>query len=118
MGQLATAQDINDEERFGGHGPYRFDDSRNDFRFYLHNDVAYYSLTELIARQGISQWYFGSGGTVGFHTISGLSAIGYLVQEREARTLDFVVWPHENLSPDGFEDRPCRKLSSNLRMSW
>ena len=54
---------------------------------------------------------------MGFHTISGLSAIGYLVQEREARTLDFVVWPHENLSPDGSKT-VLVELSSNLRMSW
>src|SRR5262249_8092440 len=77
----ATAQAVNHEERFGGHGPYRFDDSRNDFRFYSDNGVAYYRLTELIAPQGISQWYLGSGGTVGFHTISGLSEIHHLVPE-------------------------------------
>ena len=33
----------------------------------------------MIAPQGISQWYLGSGGTVGFHTISGLSAIDYIL---------------------------------------
>jgi hypothetical protein len=94
----ATAKAINNEERFGGHGPYRFNENRNDFRFYSDNGVAYYRLTELIAPQGISQWYLGSGGTVGFHTISGLAAINYLVQEREAGRLDFLVWPHESLS--------------------
>ncbi len=50
----ATAQAINAEERFGGHGPYRFDDSRNDFRFYGDNGIAYYRLIELIAPQGIT----------------------------------------------------------------
>lgn len=97
----ATALAINAEKRFDGHGPYRFDDNRNDFRFYTDNEVAYYRLTELIAPQGISQWYLGSGGTVGFHTTSGLAAINHLVQEREAGRLDFVVWPHESLAPDG-----------------
>jgi hypothetical protein len=97
----ATALAINAESRFSGHGPYRFDDNRNDFRFYTDNGVPYYRLTELIAPQGISQWYLGSGGTVGFHTISGLPVIHHLVKEREAGRLDFVIWPHECLAPDG-----------------
>jgi hypothetical protein len=130
----ATAKAINDEERFGGHGPFRFDENRNDFRFYSTNGVAYYRLTELIAPQGISQWYFGSGGTVGFHTISGLSAINFLLQEREAGRLDFVVWPHESLTPDGTKHvlvesypalcesnvdyGPCRLTDQNQRDAW
>jgi hypothetical protein len=130
----ATAQAVNDEARFGGHGPYRFDDNRNDFRFYLDSEVAYYRLTELIAPQGISQWYLGSGGTVGFHTISGLSAINFLVEEREAGRLDFVVWPHEGLAPDGTKHvlvesypavctspgdyGPCRTNDQNQRDAW
>jgi hypothetical protein len=128
----ATAEAVNHEERFGG--PYRFDDNRNDFRFYSDNGVAYYRLTELIAPQGISQWYLGSGGTVGFHTISGLSAINDLVQEREAGRLDFVVWPHESLAPDGTKHvlvesypavcqgpgdyGPCRVNDQNQRDAW
>jgi hypothetical protein len=92
------------------------------------------ALTELIAPQGISQWYFGSGGTVGFHTISGLSAINHLVQEREAGRLDFMVWPHEGLTPDGkkhvlVESYPaicacpgdygeCRPTDQNQRDAW
>lgn len=130
----ATAQAVNDEERFGGHGPYRFDDNRNDFRFYSDNGVAYYRLTELIAPQGISQWYLGSGGTVGFHTISGLASINHLVREREAGRLDFLVWPHESLAPDGTkhvfvesypavcacpgEYGPCRANDQNQRDAW
>lgn len=130
----ATAQAVNDEEQFGGHGPYRFDESRNDFRFYLDKSVAYYRLTELMAPQGISQWYLGSGGTVGFHTISGLSAINYLFQEREAGSLDFVVWPHEILAPNGTKHvlvesypalcpqlddyGPCRDNDGNQRDAW
>ncbi len=130
----ATAQAINADERFGGHGPYRFDGNRNDFRFYTDNGVAYYRLTELIAPQGISQWYLGSGGTVGFHTISGLAAINYLVKEREVGRLDFEVWPHENLAPDGTRHvlvesypalcacpgqyGPCRESDQNQRDAW
>jgi hypothetical protein len=97
----ATAQSINHDARFGGHGPYRFDSNRNDFRFYADSGVAYYRLTELIAPQAISQWYLGSGGTVGFHTISGLAAINHLIEVREAKGLDFCVWPHECSAPDG-----------------
>jgi hypothetical protein len=97
----ATAMSINNDKRFGGHGPYRFDQDRNDFRFYTNNGVSYYRYTELIAPQAISQWYLGSGGTVGFHTISGLSTLNYLIREREASRLDFLVWPHEVFVPDG-----------------
>jgi hypothetical protein len=130
----ATALAANNKERFGGHGPYRFNDSRNDFRFYSDNGVAYYRLTELIAPQAISQWYLGSGGTVGFHTISGLSAINHLVHEREAGRLDFVVWPHESLTPDRTKHvlvesypavcvcpgdySPCRANDQNQRDAW
>jgi hypothetical protein len=97
----ATAEYINADERFGGHGPYRFDSNRNDFRFYADSGVAYYRLTELVAPQAISQWYLGSGGTVGFSTISGLAAINHLIEAREAEQLDFRVWPHECFAPDG-----------------
>jgi hypothetical protein len=130
----AAAQATNREQRFGGHGPYRFDDTRNDFRFYSDNGVAYYRLTELIAPQGISKWYLGSGGTVGFHTITGLAAINHLIQEREAARLDFVVWPHECLAPDGTKHvlvesypavcqcpgdyGPCRVNDQNQRDAW
>ena len=130
----ATAQAVNVEERFDGHGPYRFDSNRNDFRFYSDNGVAYYRLTELIAPQGISQWYLGSGGTVGFHTITGLSALDYLIRERDAGKLDFVVWPHESLVPDGKKHvlaesypavcacpgdyGPCRANDQNQRDAW
>jgi hypothetical protein len=100
----ATAQSINGDQRFGGHGPYRFGDrinDRNDFRFYADNGIPYYRLTELIAPEAISQWYFGPGATVGYSTITGLSTIDHLIREREAEKLDFVVWPHECLAPSG-----------------
>jgi hypothetical protein len=130
----ATAKAFNAEERFDGHGPYRFNESRTDFRFYLDQGVPYYRLTELIAPQGISQWYLGSGGTVGFHTITGLAAIHSLIQERSAGTLEFVVWPHETLEPNGsqhvlVESYPaicacpgeygdCRSNDQNQRDAW
>lgn len=96
----AAAQTINAFQHLNGHGPYRFNESRTDFRFYLANDVAYYRLTELAAPQAISQWYLGSGGTVGFHTITGLSAIDWLVSLRENGELKFAVWPFEEVSPN------------------
>ncbi len=96
-----TAQAINEDERFRGHGPFRFDDSRSDHRFYLDHGVAYYRLTELVAPQAISQWYLGSGGTVGFHTITGMAAIAHLLDSRENAELDFQVWPQEGDQLDG-----------------
>ncbi|TWW11161.1 hypothetical protein E3A20_05200 [Planctomyces bekefii] len=96
----STAQGINELQRFGGHGPYRFNECRTDFRFYLANNVAYYRITELAAPQAISQWYLGSGGTVGFHTISGLSALDWLIGLREQNQLKFAVWPFESVGDD------------------
>jgi hypothetical protein len=96
----ATAQVINSMEQFGGHGPFRFNDSRADFRFYLANDIAYFRLTELAAPQAISQWYLGSGGTVGFHTITGLSAIDWLIGLRERGESRFAIWPFESFTPE------------------
>jgi hypothetical protein len=95
----AAAQVINGFEHLNGHGPYRFNESRTDFRFYLDHGVAYYRLTELAAPQAISQWYLGSGGTVGFHTITGLSAIDCLLRLRETGHLRFSVWPFEEVHP-------------------
>lgn len=96
----ATAQVVNAMPHLKGHGPYRFNDSRTDFRFYLANGVAYYRLTEMAAPQAISQWYLGSGGTVGFHTITGLSAIDWLMSHRETDGLRFSVWPFEGVRAD------------------
>jgi len=97
----AAAQQINAIPRFEGHGPYRFDECRTDYQFYLRNDVSYYRLTELAAPQAISQWYLGSGGTVGFHTITGLSALDWLIGLREQNRLRFSVWPFEAVASDG-----------------
>lgn len=96
-----TAAAINEDERFNGHGPYRFDGTRNDFRFYLDHGVGYYRLAELVAPQAISQWYLGSGGTVGFHSITGMAAIAHLVSLREQGEVDFQVWPQEGEQLNG-----------------
>ena len=95
----ATAEFISSDQRFQGHGPYRFNESRNDARFYFNHGVAYYRLVELAVPQAISQWYLGAGGAVGFHTISGLATISRLLARRDYGELDFVVWPQEVLEP-------------------
>ncbi len=97
----SAAKAINAQENFGGHGPYRFNDNRTDYRFYVDQEVAYYRIAELCCPQAISQWYLGSGGTVGFHTISGLTAIDYLIECRNGKEIDFLVWPQECFLPDG-----------------
>lgn len=84
-----------------GHGPYRFNGNRCNPRFYLDKSVAYYRLTEIVVPQAISQWYLGSGGTVGFHTITGLAALSRLLAERDAREIAFHVWPQEGLTIAG-----------------
>ena len=91
----AMAQAVNRDPRFAGHGPYRFNENRTDFRFYLRHDVAYYRLVETAVPQAISQWYVGSGGQVGSSTITGLAAIHDLIVQREAGHIRFRVWPHE-----------------------
>jgi hypothetical protein len=100
----AVGKIVNAEPRFEGHGPYRFDESRTDFRFYLNHDVAYYRLVETAVPQAISQWYLGAGGTVGFHTITGLAALHDLITLREAGKVQFRVWPQECEHPTDVGD--------------
>lgn len=95
----ATAEAINADPSFDGHGPYRFNENRTDYRFYLDHGVAYYRVAELAVPQAISQWYLGSGGTVGFHTISGLASLAGLLSRRDAGELSFDVWPQEVFEP-------------------
>jgi hypothetical protein len=95
----AVGQIVNAEPRFEDHGPYRFDESRTDFRFYLDHGVAYYRLVETAIPQAISQWYLGAGGTVGFHTITGLAALNDLIKRRATGQLSFRVWPQECMHP-------------------
>ena len=92
---LVAARAINNDLRFGGHGPFRFDGCRTDRRFYDSHDVPYYRLTEIAIPQAISQWYLGSGGKVGSHTITGLAGLAELLRRRDAGELAFAVWPQE-----------------------
>jgi hypothetical protein len=97
-----TAKAVNAENRFDGHGPYRFDHSRNDFRFYLDTGVAYYRLAELVVPQASSQWNLCKNkGAVGFHSITGMAMLDQLIRLRTDKKIDFVVWPHESDRPDG-----------------
>ena len=96
----AVSQRINSSQSFGGHGPYRFNHNRTDFRFYLDNATPYYRLVEMAVPQAISQWYLGSGGTVGYSTITGMAALHHLMEMRGRGELDFRVWPQEGLMPD------------------
>ncbi len=95
-----AAESVNLRPGFGGHGPYRFNQNRTDFRFYLDNGVGYYRLMEMAIPQAISQWYLGSGGTVGFSSISGMAALDHLITTREQGQIDFRVWPQEVIVPD------------------
>lgn len=96
----STAEKINTFECFGGHGPYRFDSDRTDFRFYLDHGISYYRLAEIAVPQAISQWYLGAGGTVGFSSITGMSALHHLMELRERGEADFSVWPQEGSVPE------------------
>jgi hypothetical protein len=100
----AVAQFVSGQPRFAGHGPFRFNENRTDFRFYLQHGVAYYRLVETTIPQAISQWYLGAGGTVGFHTITGLAAIHQLMAQREAGQINFRVWPQECEHPTDIGD--------------
>jgi hypothetical protein len=95
-----AAESINRRPRLGGHGPYRFDHDRTDFRFYLDNGVAYYRLVEMAIPQAISQWYLGAGAAVGFSSITGMAALDHLLTSREHGDIDFQVWPQEGLVPE------------------
>ena len=92
---FAVAQQINAKPQFNGHGPFRLNETRNDFRFYLANEVPYYRLVENFVPQAISAWYLGSGSTVGYSTITGIAALGHLLASREHGLCDFRVHPFE-----------------------
>jgi len=95
----ATATAINKRDKRHCGGPYRFDESRNDFRFYVKHHVPYYRAIELFMPQAISVWYVGSGATVGFHTITGLCSLAKLLKRRDKGDVRFTVWPHEGIEP-------------------
>lgn len=96
----AVAAAINDDPRFRGHGPFRFNANRTDFRFYLDTRIAYYRLVESYVPQAISQWYLGSGATVGYSTITGLAALAELLDRRDCGKCNFRVFPFEPISDD------------------
>jgi hypothetical protein len=98
----ATAEAINAFPCLSGHGPYRLTkDDRTERRFYLQHGVGYYRLTELATPQAISQWYLGAGPKVGYHSITGMAALDWLMKERSAGRASFTVWPQETLEPVG-----------------
>ena len=78
--------------------PYRFDEGRNDRRFYLQHGVAYWRLVEDVVPQAISAWYVGSGASVGLQTISGMAAMSRLLLARDRGEIAFTAWPHEGLA--------------------
>lgn len=97
----AAARAVN--EAAVGAGPFRFNDSRNDCRFYTDHQVGYFRQVELFAPQVISTFYMGSGAAVGFHTITFLAALDALISRRDATErgeLDFSVWMHEAFDAD------------------
>lgn len=108
----AAALSINARPEFGGHGPYRFDENRNDFRFYLDHGVRYYREVETFVPQALSPWYVGSGAAVGFSTITGMAAIAELLQARYRKECDFRIWPFEE------GDDACHVLAEVYPAIW
>jgi precorrin-8X/cobalt-precorrin-8 methylmutase len=96
----AVAAHINGSTRFAGHGPFRTNANRCDFRFYLDHGISYLRHVETIVPQAISQWYLGSGATVGYSTITGLAALDRMLCARDAGRCDFSIWPFEAVRSD------------------
>jgi len=98
----ATAKAVNAEPSLRGYGPYRLTkDDRTERRFYLDNGIGYYRIAEVAIPQAISQWYLGAGPKVGYHSITGMPALHWLMMEREAGRATFQVWPQETMEPKG-----------------
>jgi hypothetical protein len=93
-----VATEIN--KRFGGNGPFRDNSDRANFQFYLANGISYLRLVERFVPQAISQWYIGSGATVGLSSIAGMALLGRLLRRREKGECKFQVFPFENLEAD------------------
>lgn len=112
----ATAQAINNEERFGGHGPYRFNPNRNDFRFYLEwGRVLPLDRTDCTTGNQPVVSGFGRDCGVPHDQWSGcyqLSGPGEGSREAGFRCLAARV-PYSGRN----EARPCRELSGGLRTS-
>ena len=117
-----TAKSINALKCNEGHGPYRLGkDDRTDFRFYLDKGVGYCRLADIAVPQAISQWYLGAGPKVGYHSITGMSALSWLITQRHEGKVDFRVWPHElheNLEPTGHVLAECYPAICPIPKSW
>lgn len=97
-----TAEAVNAISCLNGHGPYRLTkDDRTERRFYVQHGVGYYRLTELATPQAISQWYLGAGPKVGYHSITGMAALDWLIEKRSEGRASFAVWPQETMEPVG-----------------
>jgi len=113
----STAERIN--ARFPDGAPFRTDQTRNDGRFYRRHRVAYYRQVEALVPQAISPWYLGSGGKVGYHTISGMFTLAQLLARRDRGELDFTVWPHEGttLADEGHAIVECYPAAMGAKAS-
>jgi hypothetical protein len=97
-----TAIAVNALPKLAGHGPFRLGKAdRTTRQFYLDHGISYFRLTEAAIPQAISQWYLGKGHTVGYHTITGMATLHWLMLERKAGRASFQVWPQETCDPHG-----------------
>lgn len=95
----AVAEAINARPEYAGQGPFRTNATRNAFRFHLDSGIPYYRTVENYVPQAISGWYLGSGATVGYSIITGIAALGQLIDARKGGLCDFAVWPFEEIVP-------------------
>lgn len=86
-------------EKFEGAGPFRDNETRSDFRFYVEHGVPYFRMTENCVPQAISPWYIGSGATVALSTLTGIAALGRLLKKRAEGVCRFRVFPFEEIDP-------------------
>jgi|GEM_PF-2930465 len=94
----ALASDLNDEfcKANGCQGPFFNQSEAPSAHPYRAGGFGYYRLTELFIPEAKSQWYVGPGAQVGQSTITGLSMLACLLEQRDELGLEFVVWPHES----------------------
>jgi hypothetical protein len=97
---VSVAMALNKKPAFRGHGPFRMGRDRTNFRFYVENGVPYYRVVETYVPQAISQWYLGAGTTVGYSTITGIAALGDLLDQRDRGKCNFRVVPFEDIEPN------------------
>ena len=87
-------------ERFGENGPFRDNADRSNFQFYLSKGISYFRLVERFIPQAISQWYIGSGPTVGLSSIAGMALLGRLLRRRAEGECKFRIFPFETFESD------------------